>query len=61
MRQFQGQTLSWDLHDGIIELTLHREPLNEISSSTLEELEKFVTLRWTHSVRTHTPLSFTVL
>jgi len=43
MRQFQGQTLSWDLHDGIIELTLHREPLNEISSSTLEELEKFVT------------------
>jgi enoyl-CoA hydratase len=42
MRQFNGRTLSWDLKDGIIELTLHREPLNEIGSSTLEELEKFV-------------------
>jgi enoyl-CoA hydratase/carnithine racemase len=42
MKQFQGQTLSWDLKDGIIELALHREPCNEISSLTLEELEKFV-------------------
>jgi len=42
MNQFHGQTLSWDLKDGIIELALHREPLNEISSLTLEELEKFV-------------------
>jgi enoyl-CoA hydratase len=40
--QFKGQTLSWALRDGIIELALHREPLNEISSLTLEELEKFV-------------------
>jgi enoyl-CoA hydratase/carnithine racemase len=30
------------LKDGVIELALHREPLNEISSLTLEELEKFV-------------------
>jgi enoyl-CoA hydratase/carnithine racemase len=42
MNQFQGQTLSWSLKDGIIELALHREPLNEIGSLTLEELEKFV-------------------
>jgi enoyl-CoA hydratase/carnithine racemase len=42
MKQFQGQTLSWDLKDGIIELALHREPLNEISSLTLGELEQFV-------------------
>ena len=42
MKQFHGQTLSWDLKDGIIELALHREPLNEISSFTLEELEQFV-------------------
>ena len=41
-KQFHGQTLSWDLKDGIIEVALHREPLNEISSLTLEELEKFV-------------------
>jgi enoyl-CoA hydratase len=42
MKQFEGQTLSWELKDGVIELALHREPLNEISSLTLEELEKFV-------------------
>ncbi len=42
MKSFQGQTLSWDLKGGLIELALHREPLNEISSVTLEELEKFV-------------------
>lgn len=42
MRQFHGQTLSWDVKDGIIELALHREPLNEIGSLTLEELEGFV-------------------
>lgn len=42
MKQFQGQTLSWELKGGIVELGLHREPLNEISSVTLEELEKFV-------------------
>jgi enoyl-CoA hydratase len=42
MKHFQGQTLSWDLTDGIVELALHREPLNEIGSQTLEELETFV-------------------
>jgi enoyl-CoA hydratase len=42
MNRFQGQTLSWALKDGVIELALHREPLNEISSLTLEELEQFV-------------------
>src|SRR6202140_3868854 len=42
MQRFEGQTLSWKLKDGIIELALHREPLNEISSLTLEELEKFI-------------------
>jgi len=42
MKHFQGQTLSWDLKDGIVELALHRQPLNEIGTQTLEELEKFV-------------------
>ena len=42
MKQFQGQTLSWTLQSGIIEVVLHREPCNEISSLTLEELEKLV-------------------
>ena len=42
MEEFQGQTLSWELKSGVIELALHREPVNEISSVTLEELEKFI-------------------
>jgi len=41
MNNFDGQTLSWTLADGCLELALHREPLNEIGSQTLEELERF--------------------
>jgi enoyl-CoA hydratase len=42
MDQFKGQTLSWELKDGVIQLALHRDPCNEIGSATLEDLEKFV-------------------
>src|SRR5262250_1828137 len=42
MKSFQGATLSWELSDGCIELTLHRAPCNEIGAKTHEELEKFV-------------------
>jgi enoyl-CoA hydratase/carnithine racemase len=42
MKSFQGETLSWELNDGCIELALHREPCNEIGTKTNEELEKFV-------------------
>src|SRR5215468_10382765 len=42
MNSFQGSTLSWEVNDGCIELTLRREPCNEIGAKTLEELEKFV-------------------
>jgi enoyl-CoA hydratase/carnithine racemase len=42
MNQFQGQSVSWEMKDGVVELALHREPCNEIGSVTLEELEKFV-------------------
>ncbi|MGB8010660.1 MAG: enoyl-CoA hydratase/isomerase family protein [Terriglobales bacterium] len=41
MSEFKGQTLSWQIVNGAIELALHREPCNEIGSLTLEELEKF--------------------
>ncbi len=41
MNQFKGQSLSWELKNGVIELALHREPCNEIGSSTLAELETF--------------------
>ena len=42
MNRFKGQALSWELKDGVVEVTLHREPCNEIGSLTLAELEKFV-------------------
>src|SRR5262245_39989398 len=42
MENYQGETLSWDLIDGCVELRLHRDPCNEIGTKTQEELEKFV-------------------
>jgi len=42
MSEHKGQALSWQTVNGVIELTLHREPCNEIGSLTLEELENFV-------------------
>lgn len=42
MDPFHGNTLSWELVDGCVELALHREPCNELGSATLEELERFV-------------------
>jgi enoyl-CoA hydratase/carnithine racemase len=42
MKSFRGQTLSWELRDGVVELALHREPCNEIGSRTLDDLEQFV-------------------
>lgn len=42
MTNFNGQTLSWQLTDGVVELALHRLPCNEIGSTTLHELEQFV-------------------
>jgi enoyl-CoA hydratase/carnithine racemase len=41
MTAHQGETASWSLTDGLIELELHRPPCNEIGSTTLAELEQF--------------------
>ncbi|MFZ3343239.1 MAG: enoyl-CoA hydratase/isomerase family protein [Terriglobales bacterium] len=41
MSGHKGQTLSWQIVNGAIELTLHREPCNEIGSMVLDELESF--------------------
>src|SRR5882762_5779977 len=41
MSDFKGQTVSWQIVNGAIELALHRDPCNEIGSLTLAELEKF--------------------
>ena len=41
MKGFSGKTLRWEWRDGVIELTLDHEPLNEIGISLLADLEKF--------------------
>lgn len=43
MNHFQRQAIAWELNDGAIELALDRAPCNEIGSTTLAELEDFVT------------------
>lgn len=42
VEQFKGQTLSWGVSSGVIELSLHRTPCNELGSLSLGELEQFV-------------------
>lgn len=42
MNRFEGKTLSWESTDGVIELSLHRAPINEIGSEMLAEMEQFV-------------------
>ena len=42
VEQFKGQTLSWSVGSGVIELALHRTPCNELGSVSLGELEQFV-------------------
>jgi enoyl-CoA hydratase len=41
MREFRGEALRWEWRDGVVELTLDREPLNEIGTVMLSDLEKF--------------------
>src|SRR4029077_3099611 len=41
MNRFEGQALSWELKTGVIELTLHRPPCNELGLLSLKELEGF--------------------
>jgi enoyl-CoA hydratase len=41
MSEYKGKTLSWQIVNSAIELTLHREPCNEIGSLLLDELESF--------------------
>jgi enoyl-CoA hydratase/carnithine racemase len=42
VKSFTGKTLRWAWRDGVIELTLDREPANEIGLAMLAELEQFV-------------------
>jgi enoyl-CoA hydratase len=61
MTSFQGRTLSWDLKNGVIEVSLHREPLNEISSVTVEELERFVSVLASLTQEAHALIIFSTL
>jgi enoyl-CoA hydratase len=41
IKEFRGKALRWEWREGVVELTLDREPLNEIGSEMLADLEKF--------------------
>ncbi len=42
--EFKGQALSWKVSGGVIELSLHRSPCNELGSLSLDELEEFASV-----------------
>lgn len=42
MKAFHGKALRWQWREGVVELTLDREPANEIGTAMLVELERFV-------------------
>ena len=42
VKEFRGAGLRWEWHDAVVELTLDSEPLNEIGTVMLADLEKFV-------------------
>ena len=41
VKEFHGKGLRWEWRDGVVELTLDHEPLNEIGMLLLGELEQF--------------------
>jgi enoyl-CoA hydratase/carnithine racemase len=42
VKVFRGKALRWEWRDGVIELTLDHQPLNEIGTVMLADLESFV-------------------
>jgi len=40
-KEFRGEALRWEWREGVVELTLDHDPLNEIGTLTLGELERF--------------------
>jgi enoyl-CoA hydratase/carnithine racemase len=41
-REHAGQAISWKVVDGVLELSLHRPPANELGTLWLDEMERFV-------------------
>jgi enoyl-CoA hydratase len=52
MKEYSGQALRWVWRDGVVELTLDHEPLNEIGTVMLADLEQFVA-----AIRTLAPVT----
>lgn len=42
MKSFRGKALAWGVQEGIVELALDRPPCNEIGTTSLNELEQFI-------------------
>jgi|SRR5271167_2764904 enoyl-CoA hydratase len=42
MKEFQGKALRWTWQGGVVELTLDHAPLNEIGTTLIGDLERFV-------------------
>lgn len=42
VKEFRGEALRWEWREGVVELTLDHDPLNEIGTLMLGELERFV-------------------
>jgi len=41
MTEYRGKALRWEWREGVVEVTLDHEPLNEIGTAMLADLEKF--------------------
>jgi enoyl-CoA hydratase len=41
IKEFRGEALRWEWHNGVVELTLDHAPLNEIGTVMLADFEKF--------------------
>jgi enoyl-CoA hydratase/carnithine racemase len=41
MNEYKGESLCWQVADGVVELTLDRAPANEIGLAMLDDLERF--------------------
>lgn len=61
MNKFQGQAISWDVKDSVIELALHRGPCNELGTATLAEVEKFADALESLSREAHTLIIYSTL
>ncbi|MBL8171035.1 MAG: enoyl-CoA hydratase/isomerase family protein [Acidobacteria bacterium] len=60
-QSFVGETLSWELNDGCLELALHREPANEIGLQTLAELELFAAAHETLKDQAHALIMYSTV